>query len=64
MTQEVSEGIVSVILTVTNWKSTELEQIARIVLRKHPVRSTWQIMTPLYDSKNDMVYVWEGDQSY
>ena len=59
---EVNEDVVSVILTVHDWQTTDLQEIARITLRKFESRPVnWQCMAPHYDAKNDTMLVWEGD---
>ena len=59
---EVNGDIVSVILTVHDWKSTDLQEIARITLRTFESRPVnWQVMAPHYDATNDTLLAWEGD---
>merc|ERR1711966_231399 len=51
---EVKGDIVSVVLTIHDWKSTDLQEIARITLRKFESRPVnWQVMAPYYDTTND-----------
>jgi hypothetical protein len=52
----------NVILKVHDWKTSNLIEIASIVIRKYPQKgNNWQCMPIHYDSSNDTILMWDGD---
>ena len=52
---------VHVMLSVYDWKTSNLQKLASIILRKFPQRHMWQCMAPHYDADSDTILVAEGD---
>ena len=50
------------ILKVHDWKNSDLDEIASIVIRKFPQKwDNWQGMPIHYDASNDTILMWDGD---
>ena len=48
-------------LSVYDWKSSNLEELARIIIQKFPLRTIFQSMAPHYDADIDTILISAGD---